>query len=76
MEIFPQEVFFKKKLKEKKLSKMNKQLGINTIWNGPLDTSMFPTEKGDSNGINGIQLLAKNQPACKRGPITERAKGY
>ena len=55
---------------------MRKDLGINSIWDGPLDISEFPTEKGDSNGINGIKLLAKNQPPRKMGPITERAKGF
>jgi hypothetical protein len=55
---------------------MKKDLGINAIWDGPLDMSQFPTKKGDSNGIDGIRLLANNQPPCKMGPITERAKGY
>lgn len=54
---------------------MKKDLGINAIWDGPLDMSQFPTKKGDSNGINGIRLLAKNQPPYKMGPITEIAKG-
>lgn len=51
-----------------------KESGKNIVWDGPLDTSGFPTEKGSSNGMHGIQLLAKNAPTCKRGPITERAK--
>jgi len=58
------------------MEKDKSQLGANAIWDGPVDLSMFPTKKGDSNGIDGIRLLAKNQPLCKMGPITERAKGY
>jgi len=58
------------------MEKNKSNLGVNAIWDGPVDLSAFPTEKGDSNGIKGIKLLAKNQPPCKMGPITERAKGF
>jgi hypothetical protein len=49
--------------------------GIDAIWDGPLDMSGMPKGKGASNGANGIQLLAKNAPKFKAGPITEIAKG-
>ncbi len=58
------------------MEKDKSQLGANAIWDGPVDLSMFPTQKGSSSGIKGIKLLAKNAAAYISGPITEKAKGY
>jgi len=49
--------------------------GSNAIWDGPLNMDSMPRGKGSSSGANGIQLLAKNMPMYKAGPITEKAKG-
>lgn len=62
--------------KEMKPRQYANEQGYDAIWAGPLDVSMMPKGKGSSNGSNGIKLLAKNQPACARGPVTERAKGF
>jgi|DEB0MinimDraft_6_1074348.scaffolds.fasta_scaffold106181_2 hypothetical protein len=58
------------------MEKNKSQLGANAIWDGPVDLSMFPTQKGSSSGIKGVKLLAKNAPGYISGPITEKAKGY
>jgi|TARA_B110000483_G_C18196636_1_gene543270 hypothetical protein len=49
--------------------------GSNAIWDGPLNMDNQPRGYGSSSGCKGIQLLAKNMPMYKAGPITEKAKG-
>ena len=56
--------------KEGKLS----GLGANAIWNGPWDSTGYPKGKGSSSGKNGIKLRF-DDPVCKPGPITMKAKG-
>lgn len=49
--------------------------GLNHLWDGPLDTSGFPTGKGSSNGKNGIKLkMDCSCSAYSSEPITQKAK--
>ena len=54
------------------MEKNKSQLGANAIWDGPVDLSMFPTQKGSSSGIKGVKLLAKNAPGYMSITITQR----
>lgn len=52
----------------------SKQLGIQALWDGPLNTSGMPKGKGRSSGIRGI-ILDLDKGQYKPGPITQKAKG-
>jgi len=49
-------------------------LGADAIWAGPWDSTGYPKGKGSSSGKNGIKLRF-DDPVCKPGPITMKAKG-
>lgn len=38
------------------------QVGESAIWDGPLNTDMFPKGKGSSRGITGIKLNQASVP--------------
>jgi len=62
--------------KIKKNPKLDGSIGENAVWDGPLDKSGFPMEKGSSSGIRGMKV---SQAAfeCGHGtPITQRAKSF
>jgi hypothetical protein len=49
--------------------------GLNHLWDGPLDVSGYPMQKGSSSGKNGIKL--KKYPCgCDTAgmPITQKVK--
>jgi len=52
----------------------SKELGIQALWDGPLNTSGMPKGKGRSSGIRGI-ILDLDKGEYKAGPITQKAKG-
>lgn len=49
------------------------EVGANTLWNGPFNTSGLPKKQGSSSGKNGI-IFNNDKPTCNYEPITQRAK--
>jgi len=52
----------------------SKELGIQALWDGPLNTSGMPKGKGRSSGSKGM-ILNLDKLSASPLPITQRAKG-
>ena len=64
----------KKDIKTLANQKLQRQVGENAVWDGPLSKAGFPMGVGSSSGITGMQVL-KAPTMYRSGPITQLAKG-
>ena len=58
-------------------AQLDGQVGESAVWDGPLDLSNFPMEKGSSSGCHGMEVLKANCGSPNlQGPITSKCKSY